>query len=131
MSHFTIIKTKIKDRECLIESLLNLNYIVRENVPVLGYSGRKTHGDVVVKTGKPYDVGFNRDPENIYQMVADWYGARRAIGRSEFEFLGEVQQEYSTNKVIRSVKAKGYSVQSRRETETGEIQLVVVKRGWR
>ncbi len=130
MSHFTIIKTQIKDRECLIEALLNLNYVVKENVPILGYAGRKTRGDVVVKTGKQYDVGFNRCPEEIYQMVADWYGARRAVGRSESEFLGEVQREYSTIKVIRSVKAKGYSIQSRTEAETGEIHLVAVKRGW-
>lgn len=131
MSHFTTIKTKIKDKESLIEALLNLHYIVKENVPILGYRGQKTHGEIVVKTGQQYDVGFNRNPEEIFQMVADWYGARRAVGKSEREFLDEVQQEYSTVKVIKSVTARGYQVQSRNISETGEIQLVAVKRGWR
>ena len=131
MSHFTTIKTKIKDRKCLIEALLNLNYIVKENVPILGYSGRKIHGDIVVKSGKQYDVGFNRNQEKIYQMVADWYGARRAIGLSESEFLSRITQEYSTLKVIQSVKNKGYKVQSKKLTDTGEIQLVAVRREWK
>ena len=131
LSHFTTIKTIIKDRQCLIEALLNLNYIVKENVPILGYRGRKTQGDIVVKTGKQYDVGFNRNPEKIYQMVADWYGARGAIGQSESEFLSNITQEYSTLKVIRSVTNKGYKVQSRRITDTGEIQLVAVRREWK
>lgn len=130
MSHFTTIKTKIKDKKCLVEALQNLNYVVRENVPILGYQGHWHQGEVVVKTETGFDVGFVKEKGGNYTMVADWYGAARAVQRSEREFLQAVQKEYATQKVIRTVTQKGYRVQSRVITETGEIKLVVVKRGW-
>ncbi len=129
ISHFTTIKTKITDKECLIEALQNLNYVVKENVPIRGYSGRKRQGDVVVKTGQSYDVGFIKNSEG-FSLVADWYGATRAVQRSQQDFLQVVQKEYATQKVVKAVTQKGYRVQSRRITKTGEIKLVVVNRGW-
>ncbi len=129
ISHFTTIKTKITDKECLIEALQNLNYVVKENVPIRGYSGRKRHGDVVVKTGQSYDVGFIKNTDS-FSLVADWYGATRAVQRSQQDFLQVVQKEYATQKVVNAVTQKGYRIQSRRTTKTGEIKLVVVNRGW-
>lgn len=118
------------DKNCLIEALQNLNYIIKENVPILGYRGRKRKGDIVVKTGRKYDVGFVRESDGTYNMVADWYGAARAVQRSQQDFLQIVQKEYATVKVVRAVTQKGYRVQSRMIMETGELKLVVVKRGW-
>jgi hypothetical protein len=103
---------------------------VKENVAILGYRGRQRQGNVVVKTGKDYDVGFVKIKDGTYDMVADWYGATRAIQRSQHEFLQAVQKEYATQKVVRAITQKGYRVQSRKITETGEIKLVAVKRGW-
>ena len=130
MSHFTKIKTKIINKECLIEALQNLDFVVKENVAIIGYRGRKSKGDVVIKTNKAYDVGFVKETDGTYQMVADWYGAARAVQRSQHQFLSDVQKEYATVRVINEVKRKGYRVQSRRVTETGEIKLLVVKRGY-
>ena len=129
ISHFTTIKTKITDKECLIEALQKLNYIVKENIPIRGYSGIKRHGDVVVQTGTSYDVGFIKKPDG-FSLVADWYGATRAVQRSQQDFLQVVQKEYATQKVVKAITQKGYRIQSRRTTETGEIKLVVVNRGW-
>lgn len=129
MSHFTTIKTKILDKTCLIEALQNNNFNVQENVSILGYRGRKKTGEVVIKTGKNYDVGFVKSTDGSYEMVADWYGAARAVGNTPNKFLNEIQREYATQKIINAIRKRGYRLQSRKNTETGEIKLLVVKRG--
>ena len=135
MSHFTTIKTKIQDKECLIEALRKVttgfSQIV-ENIPIKGYQGRRRQGDVVVKTGKAFDVGFIKGKDGSYQMVADWWGIRRdgVLKGNHQEFLNDVQKEYTVSKVIKTVSKRGFRVQSQRVTPTGEIKLLVVKRGW-
>jgi len=130
MSHFTKIKTKIIDLECLKESLLELNYNIKENSLIQGYRGRTRKGDLVISTGKGYDVGFIKSEGKSYDIVADWYGATKAIGTDQVTFLNNVVKEYSTQKILKEIKQKGYRLRSRRVTETGEIKLVVVKRTW-
>ena len=135
MSHFTTIKTKIQDKECLIEALRKINTgfsQIVENNPIKGYQGRRRQGDVVVKTGKAFDVGFIKGKDGSYQMVADWWGIRRdgVLKGNHQEFLNDVQKEYTVSKVIKTVSKRGFRVQSQRVTPTGEIKLLVVKRGW-
>ncbi len=131
MSHFTKIKTVLKDKECLLESLKNLDYKVEVNTSIKGYQGKTTHGDIVIKTNSSYDVGFVKNATDTYDIVADWYGARRAIGKSKKVFTEEVQKEYTINKTIKTVRKKGYRIQSRKNiAETEEVKLIVVKRGW-
>jgi hypothetical protein len=126
LSHFTTIRAKIVDKECLIEALRKLysDFSVHENVPIKGYRGRKRQGDVVLKTHRAYDVGFIKDPSGTYLCVADWYGAARAVNRNHKQFLNNLQKEYAVSKVIKTVTKKGFRVQSRMTSQTGEIKLV-------
>jgi hypothetical protein len=135
VSHFTTIKTKIKDKECLIEALRKINTgssQIEENASIKGYRGRRRNGDVVVKTGRSFDVGFIKESDGSYQMVADWWGVRRdgMLKGNHLDFLNDVQKEYTVSKVIKTVTKRGFRVQSQRVTPTGEIKLLVAKRGW-
>ena len=60
MSHFTKLKTKILDKNCLLKALKNLNYVFEENSTIRGYNSRTRKGDIVIKTNGYYDVGFVR-----------------------------------------------------------------------
>jgi hypothetical protein len=135
VSHFTTIKTKINDKECLIEALRKIDTgssQIEENAPIKGYRGQRRNGDVVVKTGRSFDVGFIKESDGSYQMVADWWGVRRdgMLKGNHLDFLNDVQKEYTVSKVIKTVAKRGFRVQSQRVTPTGEIKLLVVKRGW-
>ena len=132
MSHFTKLRTKMIDKECLINTLENLNYNVLENSAIQGYGGRTRKGDIVIKTHRSYDIGFIKSTrDGSYEIVADWYGAASAIGKNQTDFLKEVQKEYAITKVIQEIRKKGYRLKSRQYIEnTGEVKLLVVKRGF-
>lgn len=127
MSHFSKVKTQIKDKSILISALKELEYTVKENTMIKGYQGKTLKGDVVVKTGGAYDVGFVNENDN-FNMIADWWGLRKIIGIGEKAFLNKVQKEYTVQKVLKEAKRKGYRVQSRKIEETGEVKLVIVRR---
>ena len=133
MSHFTKLRTKMIDKECLVKTLKNLNYNVEENSTIKGYGGRTHKGEIVIKTRRGYDIGFVKSTRNSsYEIIADWYGAANAIGKkSQADFLKEVVKEYAVTKVLQEIRKKGYRLKSRQFIEdTGEVKLLVVKRGY-
>ncbi|MFX1515395.1 MAG: DUF1257 domain-containing protein [Promethearchaeota archaeon] len=132
MSHFTKLRTKMIDKECLVKTLKNLNYNVEENSTIKGYGGRTRKGEIVIKTHRAYDVGFIKSTQDSsYEIIADWYGAANAIGKSRADFLKEVVKEYAVTKVLQEIRKKGYRLKSRQFLEdTGEVKLLVVKRGY-
>lgn len=130
MSHFTKLKTKITDKVHLLKALDNLQYTVEENSIIRGYNRRTRKGDIVIKTQGNFDVGFVKAQDSSYEIVADWYGAASAIGKNKQQFVNEVQKEYAVTKVLHELRKKGYRIRSRFVNETGEIKLLVVKRGW-
>ena len=131
MSHFTKLKTKIIDKECLLKALRNLNYTFEENSTIRGYNRRTRKGNVVIKTNGEFDVGFVRNSnQESFQILADWYGAAQAIGSNRRDFVNTIQKEYATTKVLHELRKKGYRIRSRSINDTGEIKLLVVKRGF-
>jgi hypothetical protein len=132
MSHFTKLRTKMIDKECLVKTLKNLNYNVLENSVIQGYGGSTRKGDIVIKTHRSYDVGFIKSTcDGSFEIVGDWYGAASAIGKCQRDFLKEVQKEYAITKVLQEIRKKGYRLKSRQFIEnTGEVKLLVVKRGF-
>ena len=131
MSHFTRLKTKMNDKECIIKALKNLHYSYEENTKIRGYGNRTRIGDIVIKTNGNFDVGFIKSSTaDHYQIVADWYGATSSIGKNKQKFASEVQREYAVAKIMKEIRKKGYRLKSRQCTETGDVKLLVVKRGY-
>ena len=81
MSHFSSIKTAIKDKECLVSALTELNFqllIHEENKPIQGYYGGSQgySAEVVIPASTintRSDVGFRRTESGEYELVQDLY----------------------------------------------------------
>ncbi len=128
MSHFTTVKTKIRDMVCLKQALEDLNFEyeeAEEGVEVRGYMGQLEKADLVIKASKTYDVGV-RQTENGIELLADWWGVETTRGLTEEEFVGQLNQRYAYHKVIKEVKARGFSLEQEEE-ENETIQLTVRK----
>ena len=130
MSHFTTIKTVIRDRETLCEALRSLHYEFRvgENLSVRGYQGRTERAEVVAKTGCAYDIGFQRQADQTFGAVADWDWGIKREAQAEFQretFLQRVNQAYARCGVIQQAKIHGYIIEEERVLSNGEIELVV------
>jgi hypothetical protein len=60
MSHFTTIKTQIKDIASLRSACAELGLAVKQNSQARGYYENKTKGDYVIQLKGPYDIALNQ-----------------------------------------------------------------------
>ncbi|MCT7992403.1 DUF1257 domain-containing protein [Laspinema olomoucense] len=122
MSHFTTIKTQIKDGKILHQTLQQLNYVVETNSIVRGYQGIQTKGDYVIKRQNGYDIGYIKNGE-VYEAVADFWGVDL-----QKEFMQQINQIYAQNVVMNYAQEKGYEIESQETLEDGSVCLVLG--GW-
>ena len=127
MSHFSTIKTQLKDAEPLIKALNNLGYIInQEEKFVKGYRGRFTAVDISMNLPGDTKVGFKWDNNsNAYELVTD-------LDLWKFEipverFISKVTQMYAYQTIISKTKEDGYQIVEQKNKNDGSIELVVTK----
>ena len=130
MSHFTAVKTKIKDLTCLVRALKDLNYNYTEGteeqlVHVLGYQGQKTDAILSIHVSKTYDIGVRLTADGTYEFIADWWGVETTRGITEEDFIKQLTQRYSYQKVMEEIKKRGYTIDTEEEKEDETIHIRV------
>ena len=107
MSHFSTIKTKLKDKEILVKALNALNYAALENV-LLENPSDHIHEQVEVEVGVTRYVGFKRSQDGTLELVAerDAWDEQIPIER----FLQKVTQSYARETVMQTVQEKCLSL---------------------
>ena len=127
MSHFSRIKTKIKNKPELEEALLLLQYDVKEDqeLKVTGSHGIK-HEVVTADLAIGNDVGFRLNPmTNEYELVADLETWNQPI--SVERFLDKVNQQYARMTIHNQVKKMGFEVEEEWEMDDNSIELTVTR----
>ena len=127
MSHFSRIKTKIKNKPELEEALLLLQYDVQEDqeLKVTGAHGIK-HETVTADLAIGSDVGFRLNPmTNEYELVADLETWNQPIPVERF--LDKVNQQYARMTIHNQVKKMGFQVEEEWEMEDNSIELTVTR----
>ena len=127
MSHFSRIKTKIKNKPELEEALLLLQYDVQEDqeLKVTGAHGIK-HETVTADLAIGSDVGFRLNPmTNEYELVADLETWNQPI--SVERFLDKVNQQYARMSIHNQVKKMGFQVEEEWEMDDNSIELTVTR----
>ncbi|NDF00415.1 MAG: DUF1257 domain-containing protein [Verrucomicrobia bacterium] len=122
MSHFTTIKTQIKDVEALQSAVNELGLQLLANTEARGYLSNKTKGDFVIRLKGPYDVAVNQQPDHTYGLTTDWWDGHveREVGKD----FGRLLQLYGVHKATMEARKKGLSV-LRRPQPNGSIKLVL------
>ena len=122
MSHFTTIKTQIKDIEALRNACNEMGLALLQNVEARSYYENKTKGDYVVQLKGPYDIALNKQPDGSFGLTADlWQGhVEQEVGAN----YGKLLQLYGVHKAIREARKKGHLIR-RSQQENGAIKLVI------
>ena len=127
MSHFSTIKTQLKDKEPLIKALNSLGYISnQEEKFVKGFRGKFTAVDISMKLPGDTQVGFKwENNSNAYELVTD-------LDLWKFElpverFISKVTQMYAYETIISKTKEDGYQVVEQKNQNDGSIELVLTK----
>ncbi len=127
MSHFSTIKTQLKDAEPLIKALNNLGYMInQEEKFVKGYKGKFTAVDISMNLPNETKVGFKWDNNsNAYELVTD-------LDLWKFElpverFISKVTQMYAYETIVSKTKEDGYQIVEQKNQNDGSIELVLTK----
>ena len=73
MSHFTTVKTELRDRQALVEALSDLGHAPEVGaLQVRGYRGQTVTAELAVCQGNGADIGFRLNPATgSYELVTD------------------------------------------------------------
>ena len=123
MSHFTTIKTKIKERPYLIEALKELDYSVLENHLLINPEDHD-HNQWNVQVAINDCVGFKWNG-NEYELVAelDTWDLDVPVSR----FIEKVTQQYARMTLYNTVKEEGFTVNEEWEMTDNSIELTVTR----
>ena len=128
MSHFSTIKTKFKDADQLVESLIDIGLDdAQHEQSVMVVSDKehaKGHPNVEVHITAGNDIGFRWNKETeAYELVADLQSWDRNLPVERF--LQKLHQHYAFKNIVQSTKEMGYMVEEEHFTSDGAIELVV------
>ena len=127
MSHFSTIKTKLKNKPQLVEALEILQYEVKEDqeLRVTGSHGIG-HETVEAEVAIGTDIGFRMHPvTGEYELVADLETWNQPIPVERF--MDKVNQQYARMTVYNTVKEMGFQVEEEWEMEDNTIELTVTR----
>ena len=127
MSHFSTIKTKLKNKPQLVEALELLQYDVKEDqeLKVTGSHGIG-HETVEAEVAIGTDIGFRMNPvTGEYELVADLETWNQPIPVERF--MDKVTQQYARMTLHNTVKDMGFQVEEEWEMEDNTIELTVTR----
>ena len=123
MSHFSTIKTKLRNKPQLIEALELLQYDVQEDQELVNPLDHQ-HEKVKVDVSIGNDIGFRlNEVTGVYELVADIQTWNQPIPPKRF--VEKVTQQYARMTVHNTVKEMGFQVEEEWEMDDGSIELVV------
>ena len=127
MSHFSTIKTQLKEAKPLIQALGNLGYTInQEEKFVKGYKGRYTAVDISMELPGETKVGFKWDnSSNAYELVTDLDLWKLEIPVERF--ISKVTQMYAYQTIISKTEEDGYQIVEQKNNNDGSIELVLTK----
>ena len=122
MSHFTTIKTQIKDIAALRAATTELGLQLLTKATARGFISQTTKGEFVVRLAGPYDIAVNQQPDGTYGLTTDWWNGHveKEVGKD----FGRLLQLYGVHKASMEARKKGYSV-LRHSQPNGSIKLVL------
>jgi len=127
MSHFSTVKTELRDRQALVDALSDLGHDPAEGArEVRGYRGQTVQADLAVSLAGSTDIGFRWNPANeAYELVADLDLWKQPVPVERF--LAQLTQRYALRTILAASVEEGFQVSTQTENLDGTIELVVTR----
>ena len=128
MSHFSTIKTKIKERPYLIEALELMGHDVQENqnLVITNPTHDEDHPVVHAQVAISNDIGFRWNEEtgsyDLYSDHSTWN-----LNVPVERFVDKVNQQYARMALYGLVKEEGFQVAEEWEMDDNSIELTVTR----
>ncbi|MCS6812323.1 MAG: DUF1257 domain-containing protein [Cyanobacteria bacterium] len=123
MSHFSQIKTKLRDLTCLQAALSDLGIQWSSSSgTVRGYQGQTCQAELTIPQQNGHDIGF-RWTGSEYELVADLQFWQQAW--SVDRFLSKVTQRYAYHTIVTETAQQGFQIAEQTNQQDGSVRLVL------
>ena len=126
MSHFSTIKTQLKDKEVLVESLELLQYNVKvdQDLVIENPSHAEDHPVINACIAVAPDIGFkwNGESYDLYSDDQTW-----SLDVPPSRFVDKVTQQYARMTIHNTMKEDGWQVAEEWEMDDNSIELTVTR----
>lgn len=112
----------------LIEAIKELNAVSQEKARMKTSDGIMHNVDVMVKDENNRNIGFEKQKDGSYAVVADSAGLTDQQLKKQNEFINKIRQRYAYNAVLNELKKKGYQLAE--EKKEGKNTIKLVARRW-
>jgi Protein of unknown function (DUF1257) len=99
---FGFLRTNIKDAEILKAALKDLGIQSKTEADVRGYLGQRVRADVVAVLEGQYDIGWSKNTEGTFELVAYLDGLDEK--HNSIELINSVNQRYKILKTLLEVE---------------------------
>ena len=120
MSHFSTIKTKLKDRKALLHALMLLGHGVDVDQTLKNPAGHD-HEEVTVNISAGKNIGFRWN--EITKSYLQTWDEPIPVER----FLDKLTQEYAIWVVTMAAEEKGYEVEEQKTNTDGSVEVLVTR----
>jgi len=127
MSHFSTIKTELRDREALVAALGDLGHAPREgSLQVRGYRGQTLEAQLAVAQSNGADIGFRLNPATgSYELVTDLDLWAQPVPVERF--IAQLHQRYALRSILAATAEEGFQMSEQTQEQDGTIELVVTR----
>ncbi|MEO1001892.1 MAG: DUF1257 domain-containing protein [Cyanobacteria bacterium J06638_7] len=127
MSHFSTVKTELRDRDALRAALEDMGHAPREgSLSVRGYRGQCASAELAIAQPDGSDIGFRLNPASgCYELVADLQLWKQPVPVERF--LAQLNQRYALRSILAATAEEGFEVSEQLDTADGSIELVVTR----
>ena len=127
MSHFSTVKTELRDRQALIDALTDHGHTPADGSrEVRGYRGQTVTADLAVPQSHGGDIGFRWNATSgAFELVTDLdlWKQPQPVER----FLAQLTQRYALRTILSASLAEGFQVGEPTHQRDGSIELVVTR----
>lgn len=125
MSHFTTIKTEVRDLEALYDACVEMDLKLIPDTNCRGYAGATRKADHVIQLKGPYDIAVDSVEGGRYGFSTDWWGGHveKEVGGG----YGRLLQSYGVHKTLREARMRG--LRTSRSIEADGTVLLTLEGG--
>jgi len=126
MSHFSKIKTEIDDINILKKVLDKFSYQHDENNTIKDYRGVIQNVDIRVLTDNSnYQIGFQKQQDGLFSIVADWYGIKSINQKNlnEEQFKKNIMKHYGFEKAKANIPGHFEIIEEEGQTDQEVLRI--------
>ncbi|MDD5669080.1 MAG: DUF1257 domain-containing protein [Candidatus Omnitrophica bacterium] len=108
----------------LIKAIEDLQLARQEKTRIETETGRIEQVDVVVQDTNGKQVGFQKQKDGSYKVIADSRGLTAEQLKKQKEFINSIKRKYAYNMVTQQLQRQGYQIVEEKKVEKQAVKLV-------